>query len=316
MGGDRLGQRVVDLPRGRHRLRGILDHFHARRGIRQDLHIDAVGIHVRQPQFGQIVQPPEPLLFDRLRHGHALTDRFLLPDGSGNGERLFHGHDAHLFLLLSVPTVLRAADRRGGAAAGRCLGCQRGRPRDQAADHGGSSGSGGRGDESSPGGLGGGSAGGVTAWKGRSSDMSTLPRWWRGWLSGRTNAWCAPRRCASFPPERSDGTPSRRHRIVLAGMASAGCSRLAPSAGRLRRPGPRRYAISDPVPSRSMTGLVTEWTPERARPGSGRLRPSVDQCPSVDQSVFSPPSARILLRTPVRAPAIAPAGLPKVVAEN
>lgn len=159
MGGDRLGQRVVDLPRGRHRLRGILDHFHARRGIRQDLHIDAVGIHVRQPQFGQIVQPPEPLLFDRLRHGHALTDRFLLPDGSGNGERLFHGHDAHLFLLLSVPTVLRAADRRGGAAAGRCLGCQRGRPRDQAADHGGSSGSGGRGDESSPGGLGGGLGG-------------------------------------------------------------------------------------------------------------------------------------------------------------
>lgn len=133
MCGDRLGEIVVDLPRGHHGLRGILDHFHARRGIREDLDIDPVGVHVRQPQLGQIVQATEPLLLDRPRHRHALTDRCLLPDGSGNGEGLFHGHDAHLFLLLGVSMALRAAGRGGGTAAGRRLGGEPGLPRDQTA---------------------------------------------------------------------------------------------------------------------------------------------------------------------------------------
>lgn len=36
----------------------------------------------------------------------------------------------------------------------------------------------------------------------------------------------------------------------------------------------------------------------------------------LNQSDFSPLSARILLRAPARAPAMAPCGLPKVEAEN
>jgi hypothetical protein len=36
----------------------------------------------------------------------------------------------------------------------------------------------------------------------------------------------------------------------------------------------------------------------------------------MSQSDFSPLSARILLRAPARAPAMAPCGLPKVEAEN
>ena len=94
--GDRLGQVVVDPPRGGHGLGGVVDHLQAGRGQREDLHVDAVRVHVRQPQLGQVGQAPEPLLRHRPRNRKTLPDRTLLPDRSGNGERLFHGHNTHI----------------------------------------------------------------------------------------------------------------------------------------------------------------------------------------------------------------------------
>ena len=52
-------------------------------------------------------------------------------------------------------------------------------------------------------------------------------------------------------------------------------------------------------------------------PVAGRARPKTSVgTRELNQSGFSPFSARILLRAPARAPAMAPCGLPKVEAEN
>jgi hypothetical protein len=61
-------------------------------------HVDAVRVHVRQPQLGEIGQAPEPFLRRRARHRETLPDRSLLPDRTGNRERFFHSDNAHNLL--------------------------------------------------------------------------------------------------------------------------------------------------------------------------------------------------------------------------
>lgn len=103
------------------------------------------------------------------------------------------------------------------------------------------------------------------------------------------------------------GHPSLTARTCGRRAAALPC---APTSARRPGPGSKTVQSRTRVPGGQTAYLVRARTAGRARPGT-----SVG-AREWNQSDFSPLSARILLRALARAPAMAPAGLPKVEAEN